>query len=119
MTLRSNASRGGEQGAHLVTAAGEYVGVDDRVEQVRPAHRSGRGGGVGRVAGFSTSGPPGSVISTHVIRSAHLTAWPSSSVFARREANEVQPSKRPDQGKPAPADGDLRPRGRLCAKGAF
>ena len=34
MTLRSNASRGGESGTHLVTAAGEQVGVDGRVEQV-------------------------------------------------------------------------------------
>jgi hypothetical protein len=35
MTLRSSASRGGESGTHLVTAAGEQVGMDDRVEQVR------------------------------------------------------------------------------------
>jgi hypothetical protein len=48
MTLRSSASRGGKSGTHLVTVAGEQVGVDDRVEQVRPVYRTGRGSGPGR-----------------------------------------------------------------------
>jgi DDE superfamily endonuclease len=34
MTLRSSASRGDESGTHLVTTAGEQIGVDVRVKQV-------------------------------------------------------------------------------------
>src|SRR5512132_781765 len=102
MTLLSSASRGGEKGTHLDKARGEPAGADHPVEQVLPAHRTGRGSRPGGRLQHLRSARLGDLDAGHPLRNTRAHGPPPAVV--RRTAPDQRSG---DTTKPAEGSGAI------------